>query len=440
MLGGEKHQAVAAVARLAPVVAQVVLRRLDREAGLLARVPVLGRQQHQAQRAVVGHVRMGREHMHAVEQRGAARELLQDLAHLHPHLALVIEPLLAVLHLAAQVGAGIEPEPRRVHGLVAGAVQVVESIGQPVQRVGVRGGGLARLQAAEQYPAAIDPTDAGLGRGRRGRAAQKDRARDPARRVHRTEPRLAVLQLGGLRTLTVDVFLQHRIPAGGEVVRQLVARAAVVEREAAGQDHQIFVLVLPQPMDGLGHQLQHAARALEAIDGGPVLEETIEHLGVDRIGLPESVGVTRLVGLGRQLGALGDVGVGERAAHRLACLLVANGLEQSPPHDLERLFGGHGLPQGLHPSEGFLQGAQRHDAALAAGLDLGLGQRAQEHGRGDELDGLGEGLHERQVAVEGAARQRRALRELPHVGDELVDQDDARRVRLEQRLEHVLAR
>ena len=40
------------------------------------------------------------------------------------------------------------------------------------------------------------------------------------------------------------------------------------------------------------------------------------------------------------------------------------------PHDLEGLFGGHGFPQRLNPTEGFFQGPQRGHAALAAGLHL----------------------------------------------------------------------
>ena len=67
----------------------------------------------------------------------AADHLLQRVRNLAAHVGLVVEPPFAVLHLPAQVGAGVEPEPGRVLGLVAGAVQVVEPIRQPAQRVGV---------------------------------------------------------------------------------------------------------------------------------------------------------------------------------------------------------------------------------------------------------------------------------------------------------------
>ena len=77
-------------------------------------------------------------------------------------------------------------------------------------------------------------------------AAQEECAGDTAGRANPTESRLAVLQLGRYGTITVDVFLDDRVPAGGQVVGQLVASAAVMKRQAAGQNHQVLVLILPQ--------------------------------------------------------------------------------------------------------------------------------------------------------------------------------------------------
>ena len=77
---------------------------------------------------------------------------------------------------------------------------------------------------------------------------------------------------------------------------------------------------------------------------------------------------------------------------------------------------------------------------LAAGLELGLRQRAQEDGVGHQLARFGQRLQERQVAVVAAAAQELAGLELADVGDQLVHQHHARRVGREQRREHVLAR
>ena len=56
-----------------------------------------------------------------------------------------------LLHLAAKVGAGVEPEPGRVLRLIARAVQVVQPVGQAIERVGVGGGSLSRLYTAKQH-------------------------------------------------------------------------------------------------------------------------------------------------------------------------------------------------------------------------------------------------------------------------------------------------
>ena len=76
--------------------------------------------------------------MHTIEERGVAGASLESLRHLAAHFGLVFEPLLAVLHLAAKIGAGIEPVARCVLRFVAGGVQVVKSVRQPIQRIGIK--------------------------------------------------------------------------------------------------------------------------------------------------------------------------------------------------------------------------------------------------------------------------------------------------------------
>jgi hypothetical protein len=50
----------------------------------------------------------------------------------------------------------------------------------------------------------------------------------------------------------------------------------------------------PELVDDGGHQAQHAARALEALQRGPVLVEPVEELGVDGIGGPHALQVVAL--------------------------------------------------------------------------------------------------------------------------------------------------
>ena len=125
----------------------------------------------------------------------------------------------------------------------------------------------------------------GFAGDRRRGAAKEQRAGHATGGVDLAEAGFLVLQFGRLGAVAVDVLFDDRVPSGGQVVSQFVPRAAVVQRQAAGQDHQVLVVVLPEPIDDLGHQLQHAARALEAVDGRPIFVEPVEDLGVDRVRL-----------------------------------------------------------------------------------------------------------------------------------------------------------
>jgi hypothetical protein len=58
-----------------------------------------------------------------------------------------------------------------------------------------------------------------------------------------------------------------------------------VEWNATWENHQIFVVVLPQSENHLGHEFQYAARALKAFNGGPVFIEAIKNLGMDWVSL-----------------------------------------------------------------------------------------------------------------------------------------------------------
>src|ERR1700751_6090265 len=94
--------------------------------------------------------------MRAVKKCCASCELLDDFRHASAHFILILEPLLPLFHLSAQICAGVEPEASRILRLITGGVQVVELIRQPIQRIGVERGNLAGLETTEQHSRAVD--------------------------------------------------------------------------------------------------------------------------------------------------------------------------------------------------------------------------------------------------------------------------------------------
>ena len=318
------------------------------------------------------------------------------------------------------------------------AVQIVQAVPQAAQGILVEAHRLLGLGGAEEDALGLDAAHHLVGGA--GGAAEEDGAGGAAAGLEGAQARLGALDRGGLGALAVHVALQHRVPALGQGVDGDVADVAVVERQAAGQDQQVVVAVLPQAVDDLGHQLEHAAGALEVVQAGPVLVEAVEDLGVDGIGAQQALAVVAVLGFGGEVGAVGGVVVGEGAAHRFRRLGLGDGAEQAPAHDLEGLLGGHRLPQGLDAAEVVGQAGQGLDPALAAGLAFRLGQGGEHDGGGHRLEGLGEGLDEGQVGIEGAAAQGLALLELAHVGHQLVHQDDAGGIGAEQGLQGRLTR
>ena len=83
--------------------------------------------------------------MHAIEECRVANHALYGVRDLPAHLGLVIEPPLAILHLAAQVRSRVEPEAGRVLGLVTGGIEVVQSVGEAIERVELITRGASRL-------------------------------------------------------------------------------------------------------------------------------------------------------------------------------------------------------------------------------------------------------------------------------------------------------
>ena len=92
-------------------------------------------------------------------------------------------------------------------------------------------------------------------------------------------------------------------------------------------------------MDDVGHQVEDAPGALEAVQGGPVVVETVEQFGVQRIGVADPLlVVTRRHFLGKSAGAVAVeahvcFGDGGNAPARLRVGV----LEDTATHDLEGL-------------------------------------------------------------------------------------------------------
>ena len=76
--------------------------------------------------------------MHAIEECRVANDTLQGVCDLPAHLGLVVETSLAVFHLTTKIRAGVEPEARCVLDLVAGSIEIVQSVREPIERVRVQ--------------------------------------------------------------------------------------------------------------------------------------------------------------------------------------------------------------------------------------------------------------------------------------------------------------
>ena len=355
---------------------------------------------------------------------------------------IALELLGAVLGELGDRRLGGVPEARAV------LVEVGRRRREPPQRVAEHGRRLARHHAAELHPPILEPAVRGRGRGRR---AEVDRARHPPRGVQLAEVGLLGVDLERQRVRPVHVLLDDRRPVVREVARQLGLHARVVDRDRRGQDQRVAVALLPQAVDHRRHQAQHAARALELHQRGPVAVEPVEDLGVDRVGGLDALLVVAVPALGRELGSLRAIEVGEGARGHVALLegvRPGERLEQPPPHDLEAFLGRRRPPRRLHPPDHVAQPVQRLAPADAADLHVvGLrvrrarrvrgGQRDHQQAVARELGRLGQRLGEGELRLEAAGRQVALVVELARVGHPLVDQDQARPVLLEQLAQHV---
>ena len=162
---------------------------------------------------------------------------------------------------------------------------------------------------------------------------------------------------------------------------------------------------------------------------------------MDRIGLLQLAPVVLVGAALRKIVGVLAVELGELLQRVVPVMeaVAGNFLEQPPPDDLVALLLDGRPPRGFDARKGLLEPRQRLLTAFAADLDLRCGQRGDQQRAGARLDRLGQRLHEGQVRVERAGRQPIDLVDLAQIGDPLVDQDQAGRALLEDRLEHVRA-
>src|SRR5450432_481159 len=133
------------MSRLCAIVTTVIKHRTNGLPLLVARIPMIGRKDDESQRAVVGHVVMRSKDVDTVEETCMLKHLLEGLANLSANVTTILETPLPGLHFTAQVGACIEPEASGILDFVPGAIQVMEAIRQPIQRIRIGRRCLARL-------------------------------------------------------------------------------------------------------------------------------------------------------------------------------------------------------------------------------------------------------------------------------------------------------
>ena len=167
----------------------------------------IGRQHHQAQRPVVGHVAAVGEDMDAAEH-AAGKTALHALADGGNTSSLSWKRRLRSSISRRRLGR--VSNQKRLLALV----EVVQPVAEPAERVLVQPDLLAGLNAAEQDALELEAAHQS---GSSVLGALPRKIVRATRRQACTLPKrgLLVLELGRLGPLAVDVALDHRVPAGG---------------------------------------------------------------------------------------------------------------------------------------------------------------------------------------------------------------------------------
>ena len=431
----DDHVAVDAV-RAALALGGLVREGHRRGRGVAPLVGVPRVQHHQPRLVEVGDVRvLLRADSDGGEVPRRASLVGEPADDLGPHV-LAVQPLGLVLGATGDVGLQVVPV------LALPGVEVGGAVTQLVQRRvevprHVTGHGHAEEDALG--------LDALVGRTDRGRRSEEHRPGQPA--GHRTLPeqRLLRVEPDGLGVRPVHVGVDDRLPRVLQVLGELRVHLRGGERHRAGQDQRTGVLPHPEGVDHGVHQPQHPAGALEPLQARPVFVEPVEQLGMDRVGLPDPGLVARVARLPREVLGVPPVELDERpggGSDRGERGGVGLG-EQPLPDDVVRLVRRRRAPLVGNPAHHVLQALQRLQAVGAADLLGAAGRdpvvagfrgrdRDRQQHSGSARDGFGERLGERELVVEGAAREVVAAHQAAGVGHPFVDQDDGRCVPGEQ--------
>ena len=178
---------------------------------------------------------------------------------------------------------GSDTVEARRHGVpIAAEIAVHEPgpVAEPPQRVAEDRRLLARLHDAQIDLLVVEASILLL--VRRGRAHEDGAGNPPGRGVS--------VQIGGRlidfvgdRLRAVDIASDDRLPTYLEIVKQLRFYARRTDRYAPRHDHHRGIVVHPQFVNGLGHQPQHAARALKSFQRAPARIELIEEFRMDGV-------------------------------------------------------------------------------------------------------------------------------------------------------------
>ena len=228
------------------------------------------------------------------------------------------------------------------------------------------------LKTAQQHSRTVKPSYSGSHGNRGGRTAKKDRPGNAAGGLNGTKASLVCFNDSGLSTLAINISINHRIPTWAKIVDQFIARTPVIKRNTRRQNHQILVIVLPQPIDDLSHQFQDTTRALKSFYGCPLFIELREYFWMDRITLHHPIIITGFLSFLWYLYPLCNIGISKGTANFITSIEIPNRFKQPPPNNFESLLRRHGLPKSLHPVKNRFQRMQRSDTLRTTSLAVGF--------------------------------------------------------------------
>ena len=258
------------------------------------------------------------------------------------------------------------------------------------------------------------------------------------RHLERSVIGLLRVKLSGNGSQAVNLTLNDRLPSRNQVLGRLRLHVGVRQRNRPQGDQRIVVVKVPQPVDHNGHVLENAARLLKLRQCRPVRIQPIEDLRMQRIGLPHTICVRRLLHVCRKERRVGMIHLHKSATSILSLRFAAYRGKEPPTDDLKGLLRRNRLPNRLYACEDRLDGGQRFHPALSAKFLLALRKRRQQHRIGYGFHRFRQRLEERQVALKRSRRQRH-LRpyELPQERHKLIAENDTRRGLLEQLQEDI---